>query len=68
MYFQFQVSGWINTQYVKAESRELAYQEAVHVAAGDSNLYGFSEIEGKDLEEAITNDFGGCLHTPWVAA
>ena len=65
MYFQFQVAGWLNTQYVKANSQEEAYAEAVHVAAGESNLYGFGEIKGEELEQAIAEDFNGCLHIPF---
>lgn len=62
MYFKFEVSGWINTQYVKADSWKSAYAEAAYVAAGESNLYGFGEIKGKELEQAISEDFNGCLH------
>jgi hypothetical protein len=62
MYFQFQASGWLNTQYVKANSFELAYSEAIHVAAGESNLYGFGELIGSDLDKAKEEDFNGCLH------
>ena len=64
MYFQFQVAGCLNTQYVKADSQEEAYAEAVHVAAGESNLYGFGQIEGKALTAAIAEDFNGSLHIP----
>ena len=64
MYFQFQVSGWMNTQYIKADSWDSAYAEAVHVAAGESNLCGFGKIQGVDLEQAIAEDFNGCLHIP----
>ena len=63
-YYQFQVSGWLNTQYVKADSKESAYAEAVHVASGESNLYGFGEISESDIAEAIADDFNGCLHIP----
>jgi hypothetical protein len=67
-YFQFDVAGWLNTQYVKAESQEVAYAEAIHVAAGESNLRRFGVLEGRELEEAIADQFGGCLHTPYVLA
>lgn len=63
MFFRFNVSGWLNTQYVEAATEQQAYEEAIRVAAGQDNLYSFCLIEAEELEEAMSESFGGCLHS-----
>lgn len=45
MFFEFNVSGWVNTQFVKANSEAQAFEAAVKIAAGENNLFGFRQIE-----------------------
>jgi hypothetical protein len=58
MYFEFNVSGWTNAQFLKASSEAKAFEAAVKIGSGETNIFGFKRIAKNQVAGFLQNAEG----------